>query len=68
MLRDLPDLGLLVISLVGIAGLGILCLALMTVGGLMLARRLAERLPVRAEGALLPTRRPASRRARTGSS
>jgi hypothetical protein len=62
MLPDLPDLGLLLISILGIAGLGIVCLALMMVGGLMLARSLAERLPVRAEGTPLPTRRPASRR------
>jgi hypothetical protein len=43
MLPDLPDLGLLAITLLGIAGLSLLCLALMTAGGLMLARTLAER-------------------------
>ncbi len=43
MLPDLPDLGLLAITLLGVAGLGLLCLALMVAGGLMLARTLAER-------------------------
>jgi len=57
MLPDLPDPGLLMISLLAIAGLAILCLALMVVGGLVLARSLAERLPVRSEGAPLPIRR-----------
>lgn len=52
------DLGLLAITMLGAAGLGILCLALLVAGGLMLARSLAEKVPVRAEGTPLPSRRP----------
>ncbi|MFB4313199.1 hypothetical protein [Actinomadura sp. 21ATH] len=58
----LPDLGLLAITLLGLAGLAVLALALCVAGGLRLARTLAERVPVRAEGAPLPVRRPAARK------
>jgi hypothetical protein len=55
------DFGLLAITLLGLAGLGVLCLALLVAGGLMLARSLAERVPVRASGAPIPVRRPGER-------
>ncbi|MEW2358122.1 hypothetical protein [Spirillospora sp. NPDC029432] len=55
----LPDLGLLAIALLGLAGLAVLALALCVAGGLRLARSLAERVPVRPDGAPLPMRRPA---------
>ncbi|XVQ12380.1 hypothetical protein ACQP1W_07400 [Spirillospora sp. CA-255316] len=52
-----PDLGLLLITLLGLMGVGVVCLALLAVGALMAARALAERLPVRAEGTPWPVRR-----------
>ncbi|MFC5744153.1 hypothetical protein [Actinomadura rugatobispora] len=52
-----PDLGLLLITLLGLAGAGLVGLALVAVGALMLARALAERVPVRAEGTPWPVRR-----------
>jgi hypothetical protein len=57
-----PDLGLLLITLLGLAGVGVVCLALLMAGALLAARALAERLPVRAEGTPWPVRRtpPAS--------